>query len=180
MMAVRPGTSTTNRRSSYQPQPSRRTSSYSAYNAQPPRREYRSEPRDPRENNTRDSTYRDEPYPVEMTGEQSSSNSSYNYDTHPAVAQQEYSPPSTPTRGQQFAPQAPQVSYYPQNNQQQYGLPSPEPDVDYYPRAPVKPPVHSFQARPVTPPPSDMGEKSMNKGRLGKLKRLSGFGKSKS
>jgi len=188
MAATRPGTSTTYRRSSYQPPPSRRTSSYSAYNAQPPRQEYRGDPRDPRDrdpreyNNRADSTYRGEPYPIETNGE-SSSNSSYNYDSHP-VAAQEYSPPSTPTRGgQQFTAQTPQASYYPiaatSNPPQQYGIPSPEPDADiYYPRAPVKPPVHSFQARPATPP-SDVGEKS-KKGKLSKLKRFSGFGKSKS
>ena len=177
MMTTRPGTSTTIRRYSNQPQLSRRTSSYSAYNAQPPRQEYRGESRaDPRD--YRDSTYRadyrSEQYLPEGNGE-SSSNSSYGYESH-AVTQQEYSPPSTPTRGQQNFPQTPQQSYYPASNQQ-YGLPSPEPDVDYYPRAPVKPLVHSFQTRPVTPP-SDTGEKA--KGKLGKLKRLSGLGKSNS
>src|SRR5437868_707528 len=179
MMSTRPGTSTTNRRYSNQPQPSRRTSSYSAYNAQPPRQEYRESRADPRD--YRDSTYRadyradyrSEQYLPEGNGE-SSSNSSYGYESHP-VTQQEYSPPSTPTRGQQNFPQTPQQSYYPASNQQ-YGLPSPEPDVDYYPRAPVKPLVHSFQTRPVTPP-SDTGEKA-KKGKLGKLKRLSGLGKS--
>jgi len=98
---------------------------------------------------------------------------------------QEYSPPSTPTRSQQFpasTASGPQYHF----PTQQYGLPSPEPD-DFFSRgipAGPKPPPHSFTIRPVTPPGSDVADSPGGKGkkgkRMSKLKRFSGFGKSKS
>jgi hypothetical protein len=189
MMATRPGTAATNRRYSAQPQPSRRTSSYSAYAAAsqqpyhrqefPREREY---PPPPIPQGRERTEYR------ESNGE-SSSNSSYNQPygepPHPTVGyvpQQEYSPPSTPTRPQQFGNVPQQSTYYPQTTAQYpaYGIPSPEPDVDTYPRQPVKPPVHSFVSRPVTPPTdNDKITAVQKKSKLGKLKRFSGFGKSK-
>jgi len=59
-------------------------------------------------------------------------------------------------------------------------MPSPEPDVDSYPRQPVKP-VYSFVTRPATPPSEVSEGKNKNKKKeKGKMfKRLSGFGKSK-
>lgn len=190
MMATRPGTATTNRRYSAQPQPSRRTSSYPAYGAASPQPYHRQEY--PREREYR-------PPPVvpqgrerteyrESNGE-SSSTSSYNQPygetPHHTVGyppQQEYSPPTTPTRPQQFGNVPQQSTYYPQNTAQYpaYGIPSPEPEVDTYPRQPVKPPVHSFVSRPVTPPTdNDKNVAAQKKSKLGKLKRFSGFGKSK-
>jgi len=57
------------------------------------------------------------------------------------------------------------------------GYPSPEQDVEY-PRVPPKPPVHNFLAKPATPPGSDVSQEK-KKGKMSKLKRFSGLGKSK-
>jgi hypothetical protein len=202
-LATRPGTAATNLRNSYHPQPSRRTSSYSAYGVQPPatrerqdyrEREYHTPPRD-REPVDHDPRERELPVVRGESNGESSSASSYNqpYDQyHPSVHYpgQEYSPPSTPTRPQQFSPPPPSQFSPPQSSQhfpqsatqhyQSYGLPSPEPEVDSYPRVPVKP-VHSFVTRPATPP-SDVGvdKATEKKSKFGKLKRFSGLGKSKS
>ena len=124
-------------------------------------------------------------YREPSNGEMSSGASSYdNYtpvyaQVHypPKNQQQEYSPPSTPTRPQQFPPSQqhtlPQLHFTQLNT---YGLPSPEPDVDtMYPRVPPKPPAHNFVHRPVTPP-SEQKKQS----KIGKLKRFSVLGKSKS
>jgi hypothetical protein len=120
-------------------------------------------------------------------GEMSSGASSYDYHTpvNPQVhypqkhQQQEYSPPSTPTRTRQFPPLQQQTLprfHFPQSSSNAYGIPSPEPDVDtMYPRVPPKTPAHNFVTRPVTPP-SEQKKQS----KIGKLKRFSVLGKSKS
>ena len=218
LFANRQGGTITNPRYS-STQPSRRTSSYSAYAMQsnqpqqqqlPPQqrqerveREYRSYSRE-QEYSTppRDREYstppREREYPIpvpagrdgtiskggaESNGESSSASSydpSYSQIHYPQQPTQEYSPPSTPTRPQPFPqhqkplpPTTPQF-HFPQASAQ-YGLPSPEPDVDEYPRVPPKPAMHTFVTRPATPPLEKKRES-----KLGKLKRFSVLGKSKS
>lgn len=217
MVSGRPTTTVTNPRYSYAGQPSRRTSSYSAYAAgqsgNQPRQDYRERerdsapPRDSRINDPRDrelpippqhrtdySSQRD--YPRDSTngagnGESSgasSYNNSYPNDQYPAQSPgQEYSPPSTPTRGAQFPGGSSSGGAGQYHFPQSYGLPSPEPDD--FPRAaggiPAAPnrPVHQFTTRPATPPGSDVADSpkaGKKEKKLSKFKRFSGLGKSKS
>ena len=207
-MANRPSGTVVNPRHAYQPQPSRRTSTYSAYatQSQPPQK-HRQDHRDyvtPRERERhtppRDYTPGEREYTTpprgsavfrrslgggESNGESSGASS---YDRHhvppqvtypqvsyPQQGTQEYSPPSTPTR--QF--------HFPQGQYQSYGLPSPESDADspdvFPPRVPPKPPMHAFVTRPATPPGGDFDTKpKVKESKMGKLKRFSVLGKSKS
>jgi hypothetical protein len=183
LMATRPAGSVTNPRYSYA-QPSRRTSAYSGAWSTPggnaPQQQARPDNRDRESFVTRESFARDS-YAPRGEPPQAESSGASSYDQYAPPQQQsgyyqqqlpnpnDYSPPHTPTRpavNQQFA--------YPQQNT---GLPSPEPDVEY-PRAPPKPPMHSFTTRPATPPGSDVSQEK-KKGKMSKLKRFSGFGKSK-
>jgi hypothetical protein len=163
---------------SYQPQPSRRTS-YSAYGpmSTPPHitpQPSQSIPPHPNPLRERqDSGYtretsdsRDNVPRGESNGESSSvsSNGQYNDDVYAPLsvpyAQSVDSPPLTP---RQFQPTNSRLY-------QSYGLPSPEPELEY-PRHPPKP-VATFVNRPATPP----DEKPK---KVSKWKRFSGMGKNK-
>ena len=99
--------------------------------------------------------------------------------SYPTQQQQEFSPPSTPPHGQQFASTSSPQYHFPASANQQYqsyGLPSPEPE-DF--RAAPKVPAHQFTRRPATPPVSDVADSPAKKKekRMSKLKRFSAFGK---
>jgi hypothetical protein len=120
---------------------------------------------------------------AESNGESSGASSydpSYSQIHYPQQPTQEYSPPSTPTRSKQFPqhqqpppPTTPNF-HFPQSSAQ-YGIPSPEPDVDVYPPVPPKPSMHTFVTRPATPP-----SEKKRRSKISRLKRFSVLGKSKS